>query len=207
MKAQWQAVISGILLLITGIFVLVSPSMVIKVAVIIYGIYTIIESIYALALTWKIRKAGAYFSVNLLRTLLSLVVGIIVVYFAASASGARIADWTVYLIATWLLLSALSELLEVWLLKRQGYESYGVVTNAAISVVLALIMYIFPAMINNALFTILGIVLILLSVFIIVLAVRNLSIKQSAYEIHVDRDAQWGTAMRKESEKFKRKLD
>lgn len=191
MKAQWQAVISGILLLITGIFVLVSPSMVIKVAVIIYGIYTIIESIYALALTWKIRKAGAYFSVNLLRTLLSLVVGIIVVYFAASASGARIADWTVYLIATWLLLSALSELLEVWLLKRQGYESYGVVTNAAISVVLALIMYIFPAMINNALFTILGIVLILLSVFIIVLAVRNLSIKQSAYEIHVDRDAQW----------------
>lgn len=191
MKAQWQAVISGILLLITGIFVLVSPSMVIKVAVIIYGIYTIIESIYALALTWKIRKAGAYFSVNLLRTLLSLVVGIIVVYFAASASGARIADWTVYLIATWLLLSALSELLEVWLLKRQGYESYGVVTNAAISVVLALIMYIFPAMINNALFTILGIVLILLSVFIIVLAVRNLSIKQSAYEVHVDRDAQW----------------
>lgn len=191
MKAQWQAVISGILLLITGIFVLVSPSMVIKVAVIIYGIYTIIESIYALAMTWKIRKAGAYFSVNLLRTLLSLVVGIIVVYFAASASGARIADWTVYLIATWLLLSALSELLEVWLLKRQGYESYGVVTNAAISVVLALIMYIFPAMINNALFTILGIVLILLSVFIIVLAVRNLSIKQSAYEIHVDRDAQW----------------
>ena len=191
MKAQWQAVISGILLLITGIFVLVSPSMVIKVAVIIYGIYTIIESIYALALTWKIRKAGAYFSVNLLRTLLSLIVGIIVVYFAASASGARIADWTVYLIATWLLLSALSELLEVWLLKRQGYESYGVVTNAAISVVLALIMYIFPAMINNALFTILGIVLILLSVFIIVLAVRNLSIKQSAYEVHVDRDAQW----------------
>ena len=191
MKAQWQAVISGILLLITGIFVLVSPSMVIKVAVIIYGIYTIIESIYALALTWKIRKAGAYFSVNLLRTLLSLVVGIIVVYFAASASGARITDWTVYLIATWLLLSALSELLEVWLLKRQGYESYGVVTNAAISVVLALIMYIFPAMINNALFTILGIILILLSVFIIVLAVRNLSIKQSAYEIHVDRDAQW----------------
>ena len=191
MKAQWQAVISGILLLITGIFVLVSPSMVIKVAVIIYGIYTIIESIYALALTWKIRKAGAYFSVNLLRTLLSLVVGIIVVYFAASASGARIADWTVYLIGTWLLLSALSELLEVWLLKRQGYESYGVVTNAAISVVLALIMYIFPAMINNALFTILGIVLILLSVFIIVLAVRNLSIKQSAYEVHVDRDAQW----------------
>lgn len=191
MKAQWQAVISGILLLITGIFVLASPSMVIKVAVIIYGIYTIIESIYALALTWKIRKAGAYFSVNLLRTLLSLVVGIIVVYFAASASGARIADWTVYLIATWLLLSALSELLEVWLLKRQGYESYGVVTNAAISVVLALIMYIFPAMINNALFTILGIILILLSVFIIVLAVRNLSIKQSAYEIHVDRDAQW----------------
>ena len=198
MKAQWQAVISGILLLITGIFVLVSPSMVIKVAVIIYGIYTIIESIYALALTWKIRKAGAYFSVNLLRTLLSLVVGIIVVYFAASASGARIADWTVYLIATWLLLSALSELLEVWLLKRQGYESYGVVTNAAISVVLALIMYIFPAMINNALFTILGIVLILLSVFIIVLAVRNLSIKQSAYEIHVDRDAQWWDSNEKE---------
>ena len=198
MKAQWQAVISGILLLTTGIFVLVSPSMVIKVAVIIYGIYTIIESIYALALTWKIRKAGAYFSVNLLRTLLSLVVGIIVVYFAASASGARIADWTVYLIATWLLLSALSELLEVWLLKRQGYESYGVVTNAAISVVLALIMYIFPAMINNALFTILGIILILLSVFIIVLAVRNLSIKQSAYEVHVDRDAQWWDSNEKE---------
>lgn len=198
MKAQWQAVISGILLLITGIFVLVSPSMVIKVAVIIYGIYTIIESIYALALTWKIRKAGAYFSVNLLRTLLSLVVGIIVVYFAASASGARIADWTVYLIATWLLLSALSELLEVWLLKRQGYESYGVVTNAAISVVLALIMYIFPAMINNALFTILGIILILLSVFIIVLAVRNLSINQSAYEVHVDRDAQWWDSNEKE---------
>ena len=57
LKAQWQWIISGVVILIAGIFVLVNPTLVVKIAVLSFGVYTLIEGIYSLILSWAVRKA------------------------------------------------------------------------------------------------------------------------------------------------------
>lgn len=175
MKTQIQWIVSSILLLATGIFVLASPTLVVKFAVIVFGFYLMAEAVYALFLSWAVRKVSGVFTVNSVRTLASLAVGILVLYFAFTSSGNTVASWTVYLVAGWLALGALFELVEIWILRRNGYETFGAVTGPLVSLVLALLMFLFPVMINNAVFTVVGIVLIIVSVFMIFWGIRMIS--------------------------------
>ncbi len=191
MKAQLQWILGGVLLLVTGIFVLANPTTVMKIAVIIFGLYLMIESIFALALTWKIRKLGSYFTVNSVRTLASLAIGILVLYFALTSPGAAVASWMVYLVAAWLLVSSLLELLEIWMLKRSGYESFGVTTSALVSLVISLIMFLFPVMINNAIFMAVGIVMIVIAVFLIIWAVRMILFERRLKEEARKSETDW----------------
>lgn len=191
MKAQLQWILGGVLLLVTGIFVLVNPTTVMKIAVIIFGLYLMIESIFALALTWKIRKLGSYFTINSVRTLASLAIGILVLYFALTSPGAAVASWMVYLVAAWLLVSSLLELLEIWMLKRSGYESFGVTTSALVSLVISLIMFLFPVMINNAVFMAVGIVMIVIAVFLIIWAVRMILFERRLKEEARKSETDW----------------
>ena len=175
-------------MLVTGIFVLANPTTVMKIAVIIFGLYLMIESIFALALTWKIRKLGSYFTINSVRTLASLAIGILVLYFALTSPGAAVASWMVYLVAAWLLVSSL---LEIWMLKRSGYESFGVTTSALVSLVISLIMFLFPVMINNAVFMAVGIVMIVIAVFLIIWAVRMILFERRLKEEARKSETDW----------------
>ena len=192
MKAQWQWIISGVVILIAGIFVLVNPTLVVKIAVLSFGVYTLIEGIYSLILSWAVRKATGIFRANIVRTLISTGIGILVIWAAASASGAQVASWAVYLIAIWLLLSGLSELIELFVLRRMGYESFGVVTGAVISIILSVVMFLFPVLVNNAVVTVIGVGMVLVSVFLILWGIKMLSFEKKVFEkSHQESETDW----------------
>ena len=117
-----------------------------------------------------------------MRTLISTGIGILVIWAAASASGAQVASWAVYLIAIWLLLSGLSELIELFVLRRMGYESFGVVTGAVISIILSVVMFLFPVLVNNAVVTVIGVGMVLVSVFLILWGIKMLSFEKKVFE-------------------------
>ena len=172
MKAQWQWFFSGVLVLLTGIFFMVNPSAVVKVAVIAFGAYTVLEALYSLVLSWKLRKMRTVFAFNTVRILISLIVGLIVIYFAATAPGARVASWAVWLIALWLLASSIIQLFQMLYLRKLGFSGYSVLSSCIISFVLSVIMFLFPVMISNALMTVAGIIMIIASLFMIFLGIR-----------------------------------
>ena len=182
MKAQWQWIISGVVILLSGIFVLVNPTLVVKIAVLSFGVYNLIEGIWALVLSWAVRKETGIFRANIVKAVLSTLVSIIVVWAAATSSGEAVASWAVYLIAIWLLVSAIGELAEIFFLRRMGYESFGVTTSAIVSLVLAAMMFLFPVLVNNALVTVVGIGMVLIAVFLILWGIKMLSFEKRVYE-------------------------
>ena len=120
-----------------------------------------------------------------------LAIGILVLYFALTSPGAAVASWMVYLVAAWLLVSSLLELLEIWMLKRSGYESFGVTTSALVSLAISLIMFLFPVMINNAVFMAVGIIMIVIAVFLIIWAVRMILFERRLKEEARKSETDW----------------
>lgn len=190
MKAQLQWLIGGVVLLLVGIFVLVNPTTVLKVAVIGFGLYTMIEALYALVMSFSFRSVGGVFTFNAVRSLLSLVIGLLVVYFAATSSGASVAGWTVYLIAIWLLVSAIGEIVEIQALRKAGFDMFSA-SNAIVSIVLALIMFLFPVVVNNAIFITVGVFLILIAIGLIVWGVRMMMFEKRLKDEFKVSETEW----------------
>lgn len=160
MKKYVSWIISGVLLIAAGIFMLVKPESVVKIAVIAFGVYTVLEGLSALLVSSRIKEVRGIFRANLIKALINLFVGILVVYFAAVSTGAQVASWVVYLIAINLLLSSLTEFLELAYVRKNGFETYGLSTGALLSIIFAIIMFLFPTFINNTFFMIVAICLI-----------------------------------------------
>lgn len=160
MKKYVSWIISGVLLIAAGIFMLVKPESVVKILVIAFGIYTVLEGLTALLSSSRLKEVRGIFRANLIKALINLFIGILVVYFAAVSTGAQVASWVVYLIAINLLLSSLTELLELVYIKKSGFETYGLSTGAMLSIIFAVIMFLFPTFINNTFFTIVAVCLI-----------------------------------------------
>lgn len=160
MKKYVSWIISGALLVACGIFMLVRPESVVKIAVIAFGVYTALEGLSALYVSARLKQISGLFRANLIKALINLFIGILVVYFAAASTGAEVASWVVYLIALNLLLSSIAEFIELRLVKKSGYETYGLSTSALLSIIFAIVMFLFPTFINNTFFLIIAICLI-----------------------------------------------
>ena len=160
MKKYLSWMVCGLLLIVCGVFMLIKPESVAKIAVIAFGIYTILEGIFSLSVSFRLKQVGGIFKANLIKALINLFIGILVVYFAAVSTGAEVASWVVYLIALNLLLSAITEFVELMYIKRSGFETYGISTGALLSIIFAFIMFLFPTFINNTFFLIVAICLI-----------------------------------------------
>lgn len=192
MRAQWQWIISGILLSVMGIFILTSPATVIKVAVIGFGLYTVLDCIYSLVISISLRKFALVFKINTVRILIGLAIGILVLYFGLATSGVQIASWTGYAIATYLLLSAITQFVEAYLMEKSGYtQNSGARSSAVISLILSVIMYIFPSLLGTAVITIIGVCMIFFSIVMIVWGIKMLAFEKNMTAQSREFEAEW----------------
>ncbi len=192
MRAQWQWIISGILLSVIGIFILTSPAAVIKVAVIGFGFYTVLDCIYSLVISISLRKYALVFKINTLRILIGLAIGILVLYFGFAASGVQLSSWTGYAIATYLFLSALTQFIEAYLMEKSGYlQNSGAKSSAVISLVLSLIMFIFPSILGTAVITVIGVCMVFFSIIMIVWGIKMLAFEKNISAQSREFEAEW----------------
>lgn len=179
MKKYLGWICSGIILIVLGIIMLMRPASVLRVIVIMIGIYAIFEGVFSFISSFSVRTVGPVFKVSLIKALVNLFIGILVIYFAASASAQTVADWVVYLIAIDLLLNAIAEGIEIYILSRAGFSMYGLTSGAVLSLVLSLIMFLFPQAVNATIFTFLAILVILAGVSTIMYSVRLIKARGS----------------------------
>lgn len=172
MKKYLGWIVSGILLIALGIFMLCMPASVLKVAVIAFGVYTILEGLFSFIASFSVRNLKNIFMTSMIKALVNLFIGILVIYLAASSSAAAVADWVVYLIAANLLLSALAELLEDHVLRKAGLTMFGLSSGAILSLIFALVMFLFPQFVNATFFTVLAVILIVSGICAILWTIR-----------------------------------
>ena len=192
MRAQWQWIISGILLSVMGIFILTSPSTVIKVAVMGFGLYTVLDCIYSLVISLSLRKFALVFKINTVRILIGLAIGILVLYFGITASGVQISSWAGYAVATYLLLSSVTQFVEAHLMEKSGYtHNFGARSSAVISLLLSIIMYIFPSLLGTAVVTVIGVCMIFFSIVMIVWGIKMLAFEKNISAQSKEFETEW----------------
>ena len=192
MKKYLSYITSGIILILLGLLFVLAPNAVVKIGVIAFGVYNIVEAVTALVTSYKFKGMGGIIRFNMVKTLINLIISILVVYFAAIAPGTAVASWVVWLIALNLLFAGLSEVIESWMIKKNGFTElfyYG--PSGWLYIVFALLMFIFPNFINSTLLLVLGVIVITSGVFVILWSSKLWAVMRSFKKEEKIAEAEW----------------
>ncbi len=162
----------GFLSIVAGLLMLFSPEAWTKVVVILLGIGAIINGFFNLFYVRQVFDDSFFRRSIIIRGLLSLVVGLVAVILPLALATAV---WTamVYVLAAYLLVSALLELYASIRLRSSGVDTkpyYGEIIG---SIVLAVILFIIPAQVGIVLVRICGALLVLSGLGVIFWQWRN----------------------------------
>ena len=192
MKKYLSSITRGSSLILLGLLFVLAPNAVVKIGVIAFGVYNIVEAVTALVTSYKFKGMGGIIRFNMVKTLINLIISILVVYFAAIAPGTAVASWVVWLIALNLLFAGLSEVIESWMIKKNGFTElfyYG--PSGWLYIVFALLMFIFPNFINSTLLLVLGVIVITSGVFVILWSIKLWSVMRSFKKEEKIAEAEW----------------
>lgn len=170
----------GFLSLIAGLLMLFSPEAWTKVVVMLLGIAAIVNGLFNLLYVRRVYD-DAYFRRSIvIRGLLSVVVGLVAVILPLALAAAV---WTVmvYVLAAYLLVSALLELFATIRLRSSGVDTrpyYGEIVG---SIILAVVLFVIPAQVGVLLVRIFGGLLVLSGVGLFVWQWRNRGVE---YYVH-----------------------
>lgn len=170
----------GFLSLIAGLLMLFSPDAWIKVVVIVLGVAAIVNGLFNLLYVRRVFD-DAYFRRSIVvRGLLSLVVGLLAVILPLALAAAV---WTamVYMLAAYLLVSALLELFATIRLRSSGVDTrpyYGEIVG---SIILAVVLFVVPAQLGVLLVRIFGGLLVVSGICFLVWQWRNRGVE---YYVH-----------------------
>jgi uncharacterized membrane protein HdeD (DUF308 family) len=97
----------GIVLIGIGLFIFVNPDALVKFAIKLVGIILIVKAIYKLQIALNIRKVSKAWKYNLLVSLLTLTMGLIMIIYTDGT-----AEWFLRVIGIFIALGAIGELIE-----------------------------------------------------------------------------------------------
>lgn len=153
----------GILTIVIGLMLLIAPKECIKVIVIALGIASIINGIYNLISLRNLVADPDYTKLITVRGIVSIVIGALALFLPLFIAGVI---WTVmiYILAVYLLASALLELYGTTKMKQAGIDTKPYIGEFIGSILLAIILFLLPAEIGTVLVRILGIIIFLFGI-------------------------------------------
>ena len=151
---------SGILAALLGLLVIIFPAFWIKLVVVILGLAAIAYGIYSLKITKVISDELNYRRTILIKSIVSIVAGLMAVLFPLAISGAA---WTamIWLLIFYLLISAAAGFYAAALLKDSGVERKRyIIENLLLLACAVILILISPRSIGNAIIRLIGIVVL-----------------------------------------------
>ena len=151
---------SGILAALLGLLVIIFPAFWIKLVVVILGLAAIAYGIYSLKITKVISDELNYRRTILIKSIVSIVVGLMAVLFPLAIGGAA---WTamIWLLIFYLLISAAAGFYAAALLKDSGVERKRyIIENLLLLAAAVVLILISPRSLGNAIIRLIGIVVL-----------------------------------------------
>ena len=151
---------SGILATLLGLLVIIFPAFWIKLVVVILGLAAIAYGIYSLKITKVISDELNYRRTILIKSIVSIVAGLMAVLFPLAIGGAA---WTamIWLLIFYLLISAAAGFYAAALLKDSGVERKRyIIENLLLLAAAVVLILISPRSLGNAIIRLIGIVVL-----------------------------------------------
>lgn len=151
---------SGILAALLGLLVIIFPAFWIKLVVVILGLAAIAYGIYSLKITKVISDELNYRRTILIKSIVSIVAGLMAVLFPLAIGGAA---WTamIWLLVFYLLISAAAGFYAAALLKDSGVERKRyIIENLLLLAAAVVLILISPRSLGNAIIRLIGIVVL-----------------------------------------------
>ena len=152
---------SGILAALLGILVIIFPAFWIKLVVIIIGLAAIAYGIYSLKFTKVISDDLYYRRTILIKSIVSIIAGVMAVLFPLAIGGAA---WTamIWLLIIYLLASGAIGFYAAALLKDAGVERKRyIIENLLLLAIAVVLILISPRALGNAIIRLIGIVVLI----------------------------------------------
>lgn len=158
---------SGILAALLGILVIIFPAFWIKLVVVIIGLASIGYGIYSLKVTKVISDDYSYRRTILIKSIVSIIAGVMAVLFPLAIGGAA---WTamIVMLIIYLILSAASGFYAAALIKDSGVERKRyIIENLLLLAVAVVLILISPRSLGNAIIRLIGIIVLIAGVALI----------------------------------------
>ena len=158
---------SGILAALLGLLVIIFPSFWIKLVVVIIGLTAIAYGIYSIKFTKVISEDIYYRKTILIKSIVSIIAGLMAVLFPLTIGGAA---WTamIWVLIIYLIASAAIGFYAAALLKDTGVERKRyIIENLLLLAVAVLLILISPRALGNAIIRLIGIVVLVAGVALI----------------------------------------
>jgi uncharacterized membrane protein HdeD (DUF308 family) len=152
---------SGILAALLGILVIIFPAFWIKLVVVIIGLASIGYGIYSLKVTKVISDDYSYRRTILIKSIVSIIAGVMAVLFPLAIGGAA---WTamIVMLIIYLILSAASGFYAAALIKDSGVERKRyIIENLLLLAVAVVLILISPRSLGNAIIRLIGIIVLI----------------------------------------------
>lgn len=162
---------SGILAALLGLLVIIFPAFWIKLVVVILGLAAIAYGIYSLKITKVISDELNYRRTILIKSIVSIVAGLMAVLFPLAIGGAA---WTamIWLLIFYLLISAAAGFYAAALLKDSGVERKRyIIENLLLLAAAVVLILISPRSLGNAIIRLIGIVVLVAGLALILFGV------------------------------------
>lgn len=151
---------SGILVALLGLLIIIFPAFWIKLVVIIIGLAAIAYGIYSIKFTKEISEELSYRRTILIKSIVSIVAGLMAVLFPLAIGGAA---WTamIWVLIIYLLLSAAAGFYAAALLKDSGVERKRyIIENLLLLATAVILILISPRALGNAIIRLIGVIVL-----------------------------------------------
>ena len=159
---------SGILAALLGLLIIIFPAFWIKLVVIIIGLAAIAYGIYSIKFTKEISEELSYRRTILIKSIVSIVAGLMAVLFPLAIGGAA---WTamIWVLIIYLLLSAAAGFYAAALLKDSGVERKRyIIENLLLLATAVILILISPRALGNAIIRLIGVIVLVGGIALII---------------------------------------
>ncbi len=173
---------TSFLVFIIALLMIISPEAWLKVTVIVLGVFALGNGVYNLVSVRPLVEENNFKKIITIRAITSIAVGIAAITLPL-VLGEVIWTIMIYVLATYLVLSAIAEFISLSQLKAAGLSQKVLTTEIIASIALAILLFIMPGEIALVFIRIIGIVLLLGSIGLVVYEWKNRSLKIEVEEV------------------------
>ncbi len=173
---------TSLLVFVIALLMIIAPEAWLKVTVIVLGVFALGNGIYNLIAVRPLVTEGSFQKIITIRALVSIVVGI-----AAITLPLLLVEivWTImiYILATYLILSAIAELISLAQLKSAGLPGRILTTEIIASFALAIILFVLAGEIAYLFIRVIGCILLVGSIGFVIWEWKNRSLHIEVEEV------------------------